>query len=282
MNNIPFPISSSFLLAAGVLLCAIASPTVFAQLPSDEGFAALEAGDEERAYELLLPLAEQGDPIAEFGLGLLFDSEEGRFEPSQAANWYRRAGENGLPTGTLFYAVFLQEGNGVPADPARAAELYERVIRMPDLNGSQAIAANSLGVLYYSGIGVEQDYNEALRLFTESAGVGYSEAAFRIGYMRSQGEGVVKSDSTAAVWLRQASEGGHTRAMGMLMAVLMSIGGDDNLVEAYAWGSLAADYDPVQQATAGRFVVRDRLTPEQLAAAERLREEWRQRLTSGQ
>ena len=184
--------------------------------------------------------------------------------------------------GTLYYAVLLQEGTGVPADPARAAALYEQVVQMPDINGSHALAAHSLGALYHSGNGVEQDYETALDWFIQAAEAGHAEAAFRVGYANWQGEGVAQNDTTAAVWLRRAAERGHTGAMGGLMAVLLAMGGDANLIEAYAWGSLAADYDPAQRMTAGRFMIRERLTPEQIVKSEQLREQWRERLTTDQ
>ena len=48
-------------------------------------------------------------------------------------------------------------------------------------------------------------------------------------------------------------------------------------VEAYVWGSLAAELDPVQAMMAGRRVVEMRLTPAQKEEAERQKQVWRTR-----
>ena len=50
-------------------------------------------------------------------------------------------------------------------------------------------AQYNLGVMYYSGDGVLQDYAKAFELFTKSAEQGNARAQFNLGVMYENGEG---------------------------------------------------------------------------------------------
>ena len=53
-------------------------------------------GDYETAHELVRPLAEQGDALAQYSLGEMYDLGEGVPEDdAEAAKWYRKAAEQG-------------------------------------------------------------------------------------------------------------------------------------------------------------------------------------------
>jgi len=78
-------------------LVALAALTSFAaHAQEDDGTAAFQRGDYVAAHEAWLPFAEQGDAIAQYRLGFLY--EEGRGVPpndSLAAIWYRDAAGRG-------------------------------------------------------------------------------------------------------------------------------------------------------------------------------------------
>ena len=50
---------------------------------------------------------------------------------------------------------------------------------------------------------------------------------------------------------------------------------NDNMVQAYLWAVLAADYDPVQQFTTTKLLVKRYIKPDELILAEKLIDEYR-------
>jgi hypothetical protein len=73
-----------------------------------------------------------------------------------AAEWYRKAAEQGLVTGQMRLAELYRDGKGVARDMAQAAEWYHKAAEQGDV-----AAQGILGVLYSFGQGVAQNYVEA-------------------------------------------------------------------------------------------------------------------------
>ena len=114
--------SLPFLAAALLWAAAVAGhgPAMAADLLA-EGAAAYEAGDYGEAALIWRPLAEEGDPKAQFNLGLLHEAGRGVAEdPAQAAAWYERAARQGVTQAQLNLAALHQTGRGVAQDPAEA------------------------------------------------------------------------------------------------------------------------------------------------------------------
>jgi TPR repeat protein len=59
----------------------------------------------------------------------------------------------------------------------------------------------NLGLLYYDGHGVPQDYSEAARWFERSAAQGYTKAQHNLGAMYGVGKGVKRDYVQAYKWL---------------------------------------------------------------------------------
>jgi len=70
----------------------------------------------------------------------------------------------------------------------------------------------SLGELYAEGIGVSQDYKQALYWYTKSAKQGNAEAQRLLGYMYGKGEGVLQDHKQAVYWYTKAAEQGDAKA----------------------------------------------------------------------
>ena len=49
-----------------------------------------------------------------------------------------------------------------------------------------------LGLIYYNGEGVSQDYQQAVHWFTKAAEQGLARAQYNLGFMSENGEGVPK------------------------------------------------------------------------------------------
>ena len=79
------------------------------------------------ALKIWLPLAKDGDPEAQTNLGEIY--EKGLGVPPQhdiAAEWYRRAAEQGLARAQINLGQLYEQGLGVPKDMVKAVEWYRR------------------------------------------------------------------------------------------------------------------------------------------------------------
>ena len=230
----------SVLLVSSWLLLALPLSSASAS-PTDPAVAAMQQGDFAAALTELRPLAARGDPNAQFYLGMLYDAGRGvARDPSVAASWYRKAAEQ----------------NHVPA------QLF-------------------LGVLLHSGDGMEQDHREAARWFRAAAEGGNDQAQFQLGALYATGVGVEKDGTEAIRWLTKAAAQRNTRAMGLLATELFSRSRDEqDLVDAYTWSHLAAEYDRVQATTSARRVIEQYCSEPQKERGERGIAEWKQRWAS--
>ena len=75
-----------------------------------------------------------------------------------------------------------------------------------------AEAQKYLGNMYRRGDGVPQDYQEAVRLYRLAAEQGHAKAQFNLGRMYAKGRGVPKDHVQAHMWLSLAAAQGDKRA----------------------------------------------------------------------
>ena len=79
------------------------------------------------------------------------------------------------------------------------------------LNGN-ADAQYNLGIMYASGLGVIQDYNEAVKWFRLSSSQGNADAQFYLGFMYEVGQGVTQDYVRAHMWLNISAMAGNEKA----------------------------------------------------------------------
>ncbi|MCH8041439.1 MAG: sel1 repeat family protein [Nitrospinae bacterium] len=81
---------------------------------SRAGEEAYRRGDFETAVKELRPLGEQGDTLAQFNLGAMYERGQGVPQDSfQAVRWYRRAAEQGLGQAQFNLGLLYNQGQGV-------------------------------------------------------------------------------------------------------------------------------------------------------------------------
>ena len=126
---------------AALLAAALAAPAD-ADLLAD-GAAAYEAGDYEGAAKAWSPLAEGGDAMAQFNLGLLHETGRGVAEDAaEAAAWYERAALQGVTQAQFNLALLHQTGRGVEKDGEEALYWLEVAARHGEgAEGEQAADA---------------------------------------------------------------------------------------------------------------------------------------------
>ncbi|MGX2975159.1 tetratricopeptide repeat protein, partial [Ursidibacter arcticus] len=73
-------------------------------------------------------------------------------------------------------------------------------------------AQYNLGLMYYNGQGVKQDYQQAEKLFQQAAEQGIAQAQYNLGVMYNNGRGVKQDYQQAVKWYQQAAEQGIAEA----------------------------------------------------------------------
>ena len=174
---------------------------------------------------------------------------------------------------TCFAAVLLVAIAGVgTAQPESIEELRARAEQ------GDADAQSSLGLAYATGRGVSQDDAEAARWYRLAANQGEALAQYNLGFAYATGRGVPQDDAEAVRCYRLAGDQGNPSGqlnLGLMYATGRGVPQD--YVQAYMWLSLSASRSSGEtrdSAANSRDRAASRLTPDQLAEAQRLASEW--------
>ena len=132
-----------------------------------------------------------------------------------------------------------------------------------------------LGFMYHKGEGVTQDYAEAVKWYRKAAEQGDAEAQVNLGNMYFKGQGVTQDYAETVKWYRKAAEPGDAFAQANLgLMYYLGHGVAQDYVQAHMWLNLAA----AQGYTAAvklRDRVASKMTPNQIAEAQRRAREWK-------
>jgi TPR repeat protein len=247
-------------------------------LSTDDAVSARVRGEFEAALKILRPLAAKGDPVAQFSLAEMYGKGQGVSQSyPQALAWYLKAAEQGHVVAQNRVGNILSRGiTGVPVDYVRAVHWYRRAAEKGD-----AIAQHSLGMMYSVGEGVPQSYVEAVKWYRMAAEQGLDAAQMDLAMSYGRGEGVTQDYAEAARWLRKCAETGRLECqykLGLLLAD--GAGAPRDYVEAHRWLNIAisrmgADDFGRDAAIKGRNAVAARMTPNQIAEAQKLARDWR-------
>ena len=201
------------------------------------------------ALEILLPLAEKGDAMAQNTVGLLYREGVGVVKDEKAAlhwlrrsaaqgnvfaqnnlgfmymdgrggvakderegvAWHRKAAAQGYPPAQNALGVWYRDGRGVDKDEAEAAIWLRKAAE-----AGNPLAQYSLGILYRDGRGVAKDAKQAVALFRKSAEQGHHHAQANLGIMYERGSGVAKDEREAQAWFEKAAAQGNPTALARL------------------------------------------------------------------
>ena len=204
------------------------------------GEAAYKRGDYKTALQELRPLAEKGNPKAQFRLGWMYGHGEGVIQSDEeAVEWYRKAAQQDHAIAQFNLGARYATGKGVVQNYEETIKWYEKAIEQGPA-GDQAI----LGVRYVNGAGIAQDYGKALKCFRKAVEQGNTIAQLYLGSMYEYGTGV-----------------------------------DQNYVTAYMWYHRAGTLG-IEGALEERDKIAEKMTPAQIAEAQRRAREWKPKKTN--
>ena len=154
-------------------------------------------------------LATQGNPTAQTVIGIRAqgNTEGSAANPAEAFKWLSRAAQQGQAVAQYRLGTLYERGQGVAANAATAASWYEKAAaqgnRLAMYNLAVAMANKSLG---------RQNMPEAARWFSKAASLGLVDAAFNLAVLYERGDGVPQSLLDAYKWYMIAAAAGDKGA----------------------------------------------------------------------
>jgi TPR repeat protein len=196
------------------------------------GLDAFNRGDFTAALKEWQPIAEAGDPNAQYNLGLLYARGQGvPRDYGKAAEWYRKAADSGVAAAEYNLGVMYANGQGVERNQSEASRWFSKAAEQ----GVTAAQIN-LGRIYDEGEGASRNPAEAEKLYRQAAAQGVADAAFNLGVMYDLGQGVPRSYDEALKWYRQAADAGYAAALTNIAILYYNGQGvKRDLAECYAW-----------------------------------------------
>ncbi|CAA6603615.1 exported hypothetical protein [Rhodospirillaceae bacterium LM-1] len=195
------------------------------------GRTLIEQGSYEQAFYMLLPLAEDQDPTAQYLIGGLYLIGRGvPQDPGEARKWLTRAAHNGHAEATMALGDMAAKGFTGKPDPAQALVWYRRAAEL-----GVAAAQNNLGIALASGKGTHRDMKSAVMWLERAARQGNAEAQFNLGHILSAGGPQLKADPEGALmWYAIAVKSGLKEAGDERNALTKKLGKKSKLALASA------------------------------------------------
>ena len=211
--------------------------------------------------------AERGDAASQCMLGVFYALGRNVDQnTTEAVKWYRRSAESGNADAQYFLGDCYREGTGITQSWIEAVKWYRKAA-----DQGLAVAQFELGSCYMLGNGTDKNTEDGLKLWRMAANQGLSYAEARLGDCYYRGDNVVKDYVEAAKWYRKAAEQGDAPVAQYTLGLCYfnGFGVARDYVEAYKWLNLAAAQG-VEEATSCRAIAEKRMTPEQIAEAQRM------------
>ena len=173
------------MLALSILFCSTAAVAGL-----KEGYEALSKKDYVTAANEYRPLAERGDPEAQYRIGRMYEFGNGYAQDkAQGIAWIRKAAAQGHADAEQELGVIYATGDGVKQDDVQAVAWFRKAAEQ-----GEATAQYNLGLMYAKGQGVARDYAQAFDWWRKSAVQGNADAQFKLAVVYHNGQGAAKDE----------------------------------------------------------------------------------------
>lgn len=189
--------------------------------------------------------AENGDPFAQYFLGLMYLTGKGALKnPEKAFDWFLQAARRNVPEAQYWLADCYAHGRGTAKSDREAMRWY----RIAAGNGHiEAQTVTGLALLY--GVGLQKNEKEAAVWLEKAANAGNARAQYYLYKQYRNGTGLPANSDTAMQWLERSARGGWPDAKKQLGLIHLDryLRKKDNLpqaTEAITWLKDIAQKDP--------------------------------------
>lgn len=193
-------------------------------------YASAYIGKVERAKELYLELAKEGDGAAMNNYACQLS------DPKEKAEWFKKAADHGESYGYWNLAKQYKNGTGVEKDPIKAFELMNKAATMGQQNAMEELAQ-----MYINGDGTDKDGNKAIEWLKKAADKGEDDALLSIANIYKSGDLLPQNIDEAIKYYQKAAEKGMVSALVELGRIYeYGIGVDKDVHNAIFWYRKAA------------------------------------------
>jgi localization factor PodJL len=172
----------------------------------------------------VIQMANSGNPVALTILGLrALDGTNGSaVNLTDAIKLLTQASEKGQAVAQYRLGTLYERGQGVTADPVKAAHWYEMAA-----NQGNRKAMHNLAVSYAGGAAGKKNMAEAARWFAKAAALGLSDSQFNLAVLYERGDGVPQSLVDAFKWYSIAAASGDTESKARISVLQTQLGDAD-------------------------------------------------------
>ena len=166
-------------------------------------------GDYNTALQIWAPLAQEGNPAAQYSIGLLYDQGKGvKKDPQTALKYFQAAIKQNLPAAQYYLGVKYYAGLGVKKSPSKALDLVTRAAEQDHLQ-----AQFQLAYFYDRGIGTPVNLKKATQWYTRAAENGFGPAQHALAARYLTGHGTSLNLEQGVFWLEKAADQNDMDAM---------------------------------------------------------------------
>ena len=183
--------------------------TAFAAGNYNTGAFYFANGDYNTALQIWAPLAQEGNPAAQYSIGLLYDQGKGvKKDPQTALKYFQAAIKQNLPAAQYYLGVKYYAGLGVKKSPSKALDLVTRAAEQDHLQ-----AQFQLAYFYDRGIGTPVNLKKATQWYTRAAENGFGPAQHALAARYLTGRGTSLNLEQGVFWLEKAADQNDMDAM---------------------------------------------------------------------
>lgn len=266
----------------GCILLSVALPDARAEENTFAmGWQAYQQGDFASARQYWQKLAENGNALAQYNIGVLY--AEGRGVPAdreKAMAWWRQAAKGGYLAANHNLALALIEDASLKGNRTAATEALRLLNKAAD--GGLVRSQYTLAQMYAYGLGVARNDAIARHLLQKAAVSGLAAAQYNLAKFLRDGRGGPRDLPAAAAWFEKAALQGHVRAQSRLaVRYARGEGVKRDPVMALAWATLAAE-EGEELAAENAKALRRNLSPAEIAAADAKTAQLRDKIAASQ
>lgn len=169
--------------------------------------------DQEAAFQTFLELVNQDYLGPNFDLAMCYFFGEGAPEDYGRAKFHLDKVEGINPNADYFLGYLKSRALGCDEDHTAAFAHNLKAIEFNEIH----LAKTAVGIAFFNGDGVEQDYSEAIKWLLESAEEDDSKAMFYLGLCYWNGYGIKEDEKKGLEMYRSAAERGNESARNELV-----------------------------------------------------------------
>jgi uncharacterized protein len=175
----------------------------------------LKAYDPARSLELFKKCATDGNTLAMFMVGKIYEDGKGvGVNTNEAIKWYIQAGKLGYAPAWYNLGMIFKSGSGVPQNFVKSYEYFKFAADL-DHSGGMLFQGNQL----YKGLGCDQNYTSAYNLFQKGAKLGNIGCMYMLGLCLRNGYGIQRDSVSGNQWLTKSASMGYKQAIEEIASV---------------------------------------------------------------